>query len=73
MAIPRVLAPQVNLLPPQDLRQTQGQFGPPPNVLSPQIQANSLFLLPSPLMAPEHSSKEVATHETFRPFFRLTR
>ena len=26
-----------------------------------------------PVIAPELSSKEVATHETFHPFFRLTR
>jgi hypothetical protein len=56
------------------MAQVQSQFGPPPNTpFSHKMAANSPFLLLAPLVVTEHSSKEVAAHETFPAFFRLNR
>ena len=56
------------------MAQAQSQFGPPPNDPFPnKMPANSPFLLLAPLVVTEHSSKEVALHETFHAFFRLNR
>jgi hypothetical protein len=56
------------------MAQAQSQFGPPRNApFSHKIAANSRFLLPTALVVTEHSSKEIALHETFPAFFRLNR
>jgi hypothetical protein len=70
----RLLAPHIKLIGEPNMDLAQSQIGPLSNdPFSAKTQGKSRFPLLAPVVVTEHSSKEVAAHETFLAFFRLNR
>jgi hypothetical protein len=68
----RLLAARVHRKAQKGMEHVKSQFGPPRN--APFWGKNASKTAISAIIVPgmkEHSSKEVAAHETFSPFFRL--